>query len=386
MLAGKRTLLGEESTQTFWVWNSFFQVFEQLLEDSSYSPQPQLNLLTSYRTTTPFGFIRLTLQGPTRSDTNTNFEAFGHQLFPTRYATQAIALSRQAIESTDPAPELPNEPITPTLASLSLDYSASVEIVPGDRQSPDLFFNLEPFGYALAEQTNARLVPALEDRVFTNTTNDFHLGAVYIGLTNFTPPGNISLLFQIERGTATADTILDENDTEWSYLSGNTWTVLPRTAILNDSTFGFQEPGTVVLSLGRDASVEHTLMPPGQIWLRALIHQPATSAARTTALSSQAVTATFTPTIGSISDYNTHLQFGLTTKTIQRLKRRLAAIKTVQQPLPSFGGRASETDTDFFRRCSERLRHRHRAVTTWDFERLTLKAFPEIFQGEMFTP
>ncbi|NJL49367.1 MAG: hypothetical protein HC929_20385 [Leptolyngbyaceae cyanobacterium SM2_5_2] len=134
------------------------------------------------------------------------------------------------------------------------------------------------------------------------------------------------------------------------------------------------------LAIGRDATVDHTAMPTGRVWLRALIRQAPESAARTLALRSQAGLASFAPTDGQISDYADHLQAGLAAETIQRLKRRIASIKTVRQPYPSFGGRTSETDADFFRRCSERLRHRHRAVTVWDFERLVLEAFPEIFK------
>ena len=379
LLPGDRTLFEDGSTRQFEASQANFDTFAASLGNAPYKPQPQLGQLDSYRTTTKFGFVRLTLQGLTRSDTGTAFEAFGHQLFPARYATQAIALSRRTADSPGDDPELPNEPITPTLAGLRLDYTASVEMVPGDLHSPETFFRLEPFGYAAADTKTSRLVPELDNGFAAAKTDaDVHLGVLYIGLANFIPPANISLFFQIDRGTATATTVL--TDTEWSYLRGDRWTVLPPTAILNDSTSGFQESGIVVLAMGRDASIDHTLMPHGQVWLRAMIHKSPTSAARTASLQSQAVTATFAPTVDTISDYCDHLQAGLAAETIQRLKRRLASIKTIQQPAASFGGRASETDTDFFRRCSERLRHRHRAVTTWDFERLVLEAFPEIFK------
>jgi hypothetical protein len=116
------------------------------------------------------------------------------------------------------------------------------------------------------------------------------------------------------------------------------------------------------------------------VWLRALIRQAPESAARTLNLYPQAALATFAPATGELSSYDAHLQTGLPAKTIKRLKQRVAAIKSVSQPYPSFGGRASETDAAFFRRCSERLRHRNRAVTPWDFERLVLEQFPEIFK------
>jgi hypothetical protein len=50
----------------------------------------------------------------------------------------------------------------------------------------------------------------------------------------------------------------------------------------------------------------------------------------------------------------------------------------VQQPFASFGGRPGETDTAFYTRVSERLRHKNRGITAWDYERLILEAFPQV--------
>lgn len=359
---------------------AFLSAFNEL--NLNYIPKPGIGSLAAYQNSTINGFIRLKLWNPIR-DTEPLFEAFGHQIFPKRYATQAIALSRweETDDETNLEPEIPNEPITPILSSLSLDYIASVDLVPENSYSENILFQLNPFGYVAASTTMpARLFPSLSTQISSEIDDQFAIGILYIGVTNFTPPANISLLFQIDKGTAGTANILGSNATEWSYLSGDAWTILPRAAILTDSTYGFQEPGLVVLSIGRDASFDHTTMPAGHIWLRALIRQTPDSAARTLNLSAQAVRASFSPTVGELPDYSDHLQTGLAAETIQRLKRRSASIKAVRQPYLSFGGRSSETDTDFFRRCSEQLRHRNRAITTWDFERLVLEAFPEIFK------
>ncbi len=370
--------------------------FQSALEDVNYTPQPQLLELSSYTVDTKYGFIRLLLQGPSRDDIKeifdtlyplavespSLFEAFGHQMFAKRYATQAIALSRWE-DDPPPEPQLPNEPITPTLTSLSLDYSASVDMAPGATHSEETFFQLAPFGYTAASgNISARLVPDIGGKTTIEEGQEFALGALYIGLAGLTPPANVSLLFQIDKGTAGIAEILGKGATEWSYLSGTSWKNLPRAALLNDSTYGFQEPGLVVLSVGNDASIYHTTMPTGMVWLRALVRQDPESAARTLDLQTQAARATFLASSGELSNYKDHLQAGLAAETISRLKQRSAAIKSVRQPYLSFGGRASETDRDFFRRCSERLRHRNRAVTIWDFERLVLEAFPEVFKAK----
>jgi hypothetical protein len=55
-------------------------------------------------------------------------------------------------------------------------------------------------------------------------------------------------------------------------------------------------------------------------------------------------------------------------------------VRRVQQPYLSFGGRMPEGQdrSAYYRRVHERLRHRQRAVTVWDYERLILEQFPKI--------
>ena len=65
---------------------------------------------------------------------------------------------------------------------------------------------------------------------------------------------------------------------------------------------------------------------------------------------------------------------------MQKLAPKDFAIKGVEQPFASFGGRMKEKDNRFYQRVSERLRHKRRAATIWDYERLVLEEFPEIYK------
>jgi hypothetical protein len=49
-------------------------------------------------------------------------------------------------------------------------------------------------------------------------------------------------------------------------------------------------------------------------------------------------------------------------------------------PYPSFGGRVTEDNAEFYNRVSERLRHKDRAITIFDYERLVLESFPDIYR------
>jgi hypothetical protein len=136
----------------------------------------------------------------------------------------------------------------------------------------------------------------------------------------------------------------------------------------------------VSLSVPQEAALQHESLPSGLLWLRALINGSPQGAARTSSLRTNAVLARFQPGSLPLAAYEQHLEDGLPAGTITRLLQRNANIKSVEQPDPSFGALGQEGDPQYFQRCSERLRHRDRAVTAWDFERLVLQAFPYVFK------
>jgi hypothetical protein len=73
-----------------------------------------------------------------------------------------------------------------------------------------------------------------------------------------------------------------------------------------------------------------------------------------------------------------HFDAPLPATTINQLKFRQAAVRLIEQPYESFGGRANEQGAAYHLRISERLRHKKRAITAWDYEHLVLEHFPEV--------
>jgi hypothetical protein len=345
--------------------------FQSLSNRVDYSEQPDLEQEDSYAPGTKYGFLRFVLASPTTTDLAPNaisvpFEAFGHNAFSPRFTAQTIALSQW--KSPDPKPVLPNPPYTPVLKTLSLDYTASTD----SDHSVAAWLSVGPFGTTrVAEQAAGRIVPRIDGQA-----------SLYLGIGNMQPPANLSLLFQIDAGTATSTQALKPGDTQWSYLAaGDRWQALDASAVLIDSTEGFQKPGLVAISVPEDAALDHDSLESGLVWLRALIELPPESASRTIAVTPNAALAQLQPASGlTIEDYEQHLLTPLPAGTITKLVKRNANIQTVQQPDPSFGARGQEDDPQYFQRISERLRHRNRAVTAWDLERLVLDAFPEVFK------
>ena len=75
-----------------------------------------------------------------------------------------------------------------------------------------------------------------------------------------------------------------------------------------------------------------------------------------------------------------HLINGLPAGTISKLVERLSQVKSVQQPYATVDGKPEESDALYYRRVSERLRHKHRAITLWDYEHLVLQEFPQVYK------
>lgn len=76
-----------------------------------------------------------------------------------------------------------------------------------------------------------------------------------------------------------------------------------------------------------------------------------------------------------------HLDQPLPAGTITTSVEELPGIGTILQPMPSFGGRPRETPETYPARLSERLRHKERAVQPWDYERLVLERFPQLWMA-----
>lgn len=350
--------------------------FDSAFAGGQYLEQPDLEQPDGFDAGTKAGFARLVLTNPTRSDlaafsSTVPFEAFGHNAFSRRYTDKAIALSKWTT-APPPKPVLPNEPYTPVLKSLSLDYSAAATLDPRDVHDAATFLVVGPFGPTRANaQAAARVVPEIKGQA-----------ALYLGIEHVQPPANLPFLFRIDVGTSSSVEVLKPGDTTWSYLgAGDSWQALASSAVLIDSTEGFQKPGVIEVAVPREATLDHDSLRSGLLWLRALIQRAPESASKTVDVTPNAVLAQFQPGLGlTLDDYEQHLLSGVPAGTITRLVRRNADIQRVGQPDPSFGGRGREDSPGYFRRSSERLRHRNRAVTAWDLERLVLEAFPEVFK------
>ena len=197
--------------------------------------------LTPYNLDTVRGFIKLTLQSPD----------FGHRAYANLY-TRAITDLNNKVEGT----VLPNQAYTPTLQSISLDYTASKEI--DQLNAHQHIFHIHPFGWS--SHTSRNDTPYL----FPHYQNE---GNLLIGIAHLQPPSDLSILFQVREGSANPDSA--KPIINWSYLSNDEWLPLEGPAILRDETNHFNSSGVITFSIPADASDQNQTLPTTHHWLRA---------------------------------------------------------------------------------------------------------------------
>ncbi|MBL4647831.1 MAG: hypothetical protein JKY13_02575, partial [Gammaproteobacteria bacterium] len=256
---------------------------------------------------------------------------------------------------------------TPKLGSFSVDYTASVSLDLTARESeqqPDQLLHLHPFGYApvfsaLNEAGNYPLMPQyLAD------------GYLFIGLRNATTPEKLSLLLQMVEASGKAD--ISPPKVRWSYLSDNRWLDFNAKQFLADSSHGLLDPGIVKLALPQAASNDNALLANNLHWLRVSVDDHGQAIGRMLSVHAQAARATLQLTADQQPQ---HLAKGLAANSINS---SIGSV-SVTQPYSSFSGKPRESSAHYLTRVSERLRHKQRALSAWDYERLLLEEFPEIY-------
>lgn len=295
--------------------------------------------------------------GPLKFSLN---QSFLHSLYPKVYA---LALSNE--EDT----VLPNEPYTPFIEPFELDYEAHQEwdIQKGEQESgmeAIQLFHVHPFGQASTTKT---LFPTY-----------CRGGELYLGISAIEQRQQLTILFQLLEGTENplAEGYTFPETLEWAVLGNNEWISLDSTHLIGNTTDNFLKTGIVTIAIPKEATLDNTLLPSGLVWVRVKTHKNFDAFCEIINIHTQVEVAQFKNQNNDLS----HLEKGLPAETISKLTQRDALIKKVQQPYHSFGGSPKESREAYYKRVSERLRHKDRAVTSWDYEHLILQQFKDVYK------
>ncbi|MBL0341295.1 MAG: hypothetical protein IPP71_10375 [Bacteroidetes bacterium] len=200
-------------------------------------------------------------------------------------------------------------------------------------------------------------------------------GLLFIGIENLKPLQTITLLFQFAEGSAE-----DEDNSppaiHWSYLSDDELKPLKNENLVSDRTFGFQTTGIVKIDTPADASLVNQILPSNLIWFCASVTDHSNRIPQLINVIAQAAEFEFEDR----GNDQSHFENALPAGSISKLTNPVAQVGKVEQPFNSFDGKHQEIGKEFYTRVSERLRHKGRAINSWDYEHLILDRFPSIYK------
>ena len=285
---------------------------------------------------------------------------FQHTVYNSLFTKQAFS-EKPEIKSLEIA-----APYQPKLKKIEIGYTAYTDIFPEqiEVKHTDMLFHIHPFGFDFLDiSQNPSLLPKYDDE-----------GTLFLGIATLKVPQILSILFQMAEGSANPD--IEKPELQWSYLRNNEWIPLKKAAILTDTTNGLVNTGFVKISIPFDATTGDTLMPEGLHWLKVSAIKNITGVSDTIAIKSQVISATFSSTVIDPS----HFEKPLLAHTITESLDPIPEIASIDQPFTSNKGKPAEQGNVMYERISERLRHKNRALTMWDYEHMVLNAFPQVYK------
>ena len=331
-----------------------------------------------YDATTKDGFFKLTLKNP--------HYAFGHKDYP--WVLSQVMTDNAKLKKTGlfklfrrelPPHPLPNSPYTPLANSISINYKAvshiSLEQVASDEEDrlKEKIFHLHPLGLGVLSPKaygKIHLVPRYEAD-----------GNLFIGISATNLSGLLTLFFHLREDSlpeAGAMTF----EFAWHYLVANQWKKFEKSQVVSDTTNGFLSSGIVTLDIPDDIDRGNSILPGNLFWIRVSVNDSHMhTLCSLYGVHTHALKVNWKRQEGnSLSHLNTKLPSG----TINEPRFSIPGLGKIHQIMDSFGGVPPENDRQRTIRVSERLRHKNRAITPWDYERLILQRFPEIYKAKCF--
>jgi len=329
--------------------------------NSHFKGVPKVNKNNAYSRISTNGFLRMEFAFPPNG--------FGYNEYPELIKNQALQSIKKKAAIDTPI----NSPWIPTLNSISVNYESSIliDFNKQARYNKSYFYHIMPFGNNLVSE------PVGQDMSVLPIYDE---GAeVYIAISNFNIYENLSIFINIDNLASKAK---DKSEIEWRFLQNNQWITIYQKAILDDTTNDLTNSGIITFDFTEyDKSFfteknlfYNRILPSGFFYLSVKTNSDEAFINKINYIRCNGVSATF------FNNENTseHLEKGLPSNTILSFVEEHPDIKEITQAFPSFGGETTESQRDFEIRVSERLRHKDRGISIWDYEHLVLQEFRDI--------
>lgn len=291
------------------------------------------------------GFVKFELCWPPN--------AFGHEEYPDLMTKSAIENSAKSKRT------VPNEPYTPVIRNLSIDYKVSIKFE--DSNQNFQFFHIYPFGKETVKYKHSDLTALIPS---------FNAGSsLFLGIEGVENVNTISLFFQLKSAFRHPDF-----DLKWSELVNGEWKTIGDQKIIHDETDMFTNSGIVQLELTESKTVDgklKTVWNKDYRWIKVECNDQNFFNGLLEYVACNGVKVSC---VNPADRKNAELP----PESISSLKNKISGIASVYQPFPSFDGLSGEGINEFRTRVSERLKHKDRAWNNWDITRLILSRFPDI--------
>ena len=280
-----------------------------------------------------------------------------------------------------PLPEaiiIPRQPYTPTLAEpITIDYSLDESSINNNSDgipAPSMSI-ITPYGIQ-----NGLNVSSLSDEL-TSMSIQQERASLSIKLNGVQMLAVLTLYFEMNPFKYELGGNYGKETPVWYYKTCEGWTSFADTDLISDTTNRFCRSGIVQLKIC-DAVVSAANNPKGELWLKIDINPIDNTSSSSSnnpfdaleAVYAQAVEVEFNPQ----SEGQVETGAALPKGSITKAKTSIKGIKKINQPYNGLEGKKDESDTKFYARVSEKLRHKGRAWNGWDYERLVLERFPDV--------
>jgi len=330
------------------------------------NPDYSINELQPYSIKAKSGYIKLELTSPEM--------AFGQSIYPTIFSSKILKGIKNA------KIDLPNPPYIPQLKSITLNYHASSIInfqpdafVKSDVKAKEKMYLLHPFGTQVIFK---------DSTPFSNQIlpQYFHNAYLFIGLDHVILNEPLTLHFILDPSVGNEFEV-ELPLVEWFYISNDKWTLFDKKDLISDTTKGFTDTGIVKLMMPKFMDNQNTTLPSDKYWISIAFKGDLNLVAKLKGIYTQALKLVWAPNKPGATWAKV-----IPSGKIERFMKTRTEVASIIQPSPSFGGRDQETSIDFYTRVSERLQHRNRCITAWDFERLILNKFSFVHQVKCISP
>ncbi len=286
----------------------------------------------------------------------------------------------------DPIPD----PYTPLLNEISINYKSQVNITLSNKHQPfQQLHHIHPLGRPEITGNNE---DTINNIALLSKIREW--GYLYIGVAKVPSPGQFRLYFQLD--PVDGSNITEMSLLDWRYLDGNQWKAFSRSKggkienqarVIEDSTYNLLDSGIIVFELP-ELPLNNNFMGDDLFWLRISIEDEKIENDTRLNLKYSRIKNIFTQGIevelAGDGYHQSHYAQPLAAESIAAQLETDPQISEITQPYASYGGKESEVSSALEVRASERLKHKNRALTQWDYEQLILAQFPELFMARCY--